>query len=566
MPVNVGGSSDNYVYDTLFEPSGSHPILDQVSAFFTGTYTQFPTASPALDEGAALLATTSGFVAAAAGELGAGRSAYLGPIYAGYADGWNTAALRSGDADRLLEQAVSWVAGPTAADLYVVRATAGDTLTIGTRTPGEGDGEPVNLLDPAIDLFDPAGNLVASDDNGDADGRNAALTYTIATTGDYRVAVRSAQGAGDYVLTVSGATGQSAFAVSAGLPADATSTQAYPGSFIVTLSEQVLLTSVQAEDLLIDGTPADGFAIIDGNTLEFAIGSRETGSDHTYVVTIPAGAFESLSGKPIQAFASSFIIDRTAPVVSNTSIANAAVVNTDPLTITVDFNEALDSIGLDAADVQLTDGDGVVQTLIDFTYDASSHSVTLDFGSLREGTYTLALASAADAFRDRAGNLLDGDADGIAGGAFILGFTVDVQTDAYPVPLVALQPNGALVFQGAGSGVFHEEGDVDAYRIDLEAGQVLTLSFDSADAGLTGSVALIDPDGHVVGEVTAATAGGSALLRTAAVATAGTYAIRVRADSGFGSYSVGALLNADFETDSHAAFAAAQDIGPTSSH
>jgi hypothetical protein len=82
---------------------------------------------------------------------------------------------------------VNFVAGESA-DHYGVRAADGDTLVITTVTPGGGGAEPANALDPRVELFDPAGTLVASDDNGGADGRNARIEYVVpaGAAGTYR--------------------------------------------------------------------------------------------------------------------------------------------------------------------------------------------------------------------------------------------------------------------------------------------------------------------------------------------------------------------------------------------
>ena len=55
-------------------------------------------------------------------------------------------------------------------DYFAVTGSAGTALTIGTATPGDGSGEFVNTLDPKIELYDPSGTLVASDDNGGPTG------------------------------------------------------------------------------------------------------------------------------------------------------------------------------------------------------------------------------------------------------------------------------------------------------------------------------------------------------------------------------------------------------------
>ena len=44
----------------------------------------------------------------------------------------------------------------------------------------------------AFAVYDPAGTLVASDDNGAADGRNALLNYTALASGSYTIRVLAA--------------------------------------------------------------------------------------------------------------------------------------------------------------------------------------------------------------------------------------------------------------------------------------------------------------------------------------------------------------------------------------
>jgi hypothetical protein len=183
VPVNVSGSGDAYNYHAVFSPTGTHPIVEGISSFSTGTYTQYPNGSPQLDVGATLLGTADGQPAAAAAEVGGGRTVYLGPIYAGYYFGWGTAALRSGDADRLLEQAVAWAA--SGRDSYTFAASANDALVIETTTPGDlpGEpdvGEPDASFNPAVVLFAPNGQEIPSSAYTETspDGRNVRIEFT----------------------------------------------------------------------------------------------------------------------------------------------------------------------------------------------------------------------------------------------------------------------------------------------------------------------------------------------------------------------------------------------------
>ncbi|MDV6032055.1 MAG: hypothetical protein F9B45_18575 [Phycisphaera sp. RhM] len=85
-------------------------------------------------------------------------------------------------------------------DFYRFTVAAGDQIDLSTLTPGDGSGEFVNELDPMLELYDPNGTLVASDDNSAADGRNAQLIYNATTAGAYTVRVIGVQTNGEYVL------------------------------------------------------------------------------------------------------------------------------------------------------------------------------------------------------------------------------------------------------------------------------------------------------------------------------------------------------------------------------
>ncbi|MFL5331188.1 MAG: reprolysin-like metallopeptidase [Gemmataceae bacterium] len=91
----------------------------------------------------------------------------------------------------------------TSDDWYQFPVTAGQVITLTTATPGDGIGEFINTLDPAIELFDPSNNPVGSDDNSAGDGHNASLSKTAAATGNYRVHVLGTAGTtGEYVVSL----------------------------------------------------------------------------------------------------------------------------------------------------------------------------------------------------------------------------------------------------------------------------------------------------------------------------------------------------------------------------
>lgn len=541
VPVNLLGSY-SYTTGQVTISATTHPITAGLSNFSSGgAYVEYPTASSPVDAGATILATISGRPAVVAGSSGAGRGVYLGPIYTGYS-GYNLSSLRTGIPDRLLEQAVAWAGlGSDVADQYAFAASEGDELILRTTTPGDGADEPANGFDPTLELYAPDGSLVAVNDNGAADGRNAQLSYTVpeGAGGLYRVAVRGVSGSrGEYTLAVEGATGQPApFTATAVTPADGAQLAGYPESYTLRLSQPVLLTSVQAADLTVDGAAASAVTIVDAQTLRFDLTGTAHG-DALYHVALAAGSLTSLSGAPLAAFSATFDSDATSPGVTSSSLAEGAVTAAGDLVYQVVFSEELASAGLGVEDATLTDRiTGSVRTPDVLSYDAASSTATLTFRDVAESDYTLTLLTSAAAFRDRRGNTL-------TGGPFVVRFTADNQGLAFPSPLPLLTPLAALVARGTATGRFHAADDADSFTLPLDAGQSLTLRLDAPSVAARAEV--LGPDGTVLGSASA-DAGQPLLLQAVPAVDSGVYVIRVTALSGTGNYTLQATLNAVVE-------------------
>ncbi|MCC9599430.1 PKD domain-containing protein [Stieleria sp. JC731] len=93
----------------------------------------------------------------------------------------------------------------------------GSEFEITTQLPGGVDNE----FDPKITLFDPAGNVVASDDNG-LDGINSLISFIADVSGNYTVQIESANNlGGEYVLHVNHAPVLDAIVGSQGLDSPA---------------------------------------------------------------------------------------------------------------------------------------------------------------------------------------------------------------------------------------------------------------------------------------------------------------------------------------------------------
>lgn len=178
IPINVTGQGQNS-NATITPNSISHPVTAGVSSFATTTLSEYPSSSPQLDAGAVVLGTANGQPEIVVGKPGNGRSVFLGPAYLGTSQYFRT-ELQSLSADRLLEQAVAWAGARDQVDQYLVQVNPGQ-LRLTTTTPGGDTGAPDNTLVPKIELYDSTELLVASNQNGAPDGRNAQVVYQVPT-------------------------------------------------------------------------------------------------------------------------------------------------------------------------------------------------------------------------------------------------------------------------------------------------------------------------------------------------------------------------------------------------
>ena len=231
-------------------------------------------------------------------------------------------------------------------------------------------------------------------------------------------------------------------------------------------------------------------------------------------------------------------------------------------TYSVTFSEAMPTTTLDVTDFALL---GVVKnvtyTPATFAYSAGNTVLTLTYSNLPEDSYVLTLLSADNRFEDPAGNDLDGEpnfptppnpsGNGTPGGNFVLNFSTDITTQAFPTPLTPKLPLGSLIYDPTVSGVIGSASDTDNFTLSLDAGQTLTL-FADPSAPLTPTLSLIDPGGNVIATSTVVSVGKDAVIQSAPITVAGTYTITIGSAGGtIGAYTLSAILNAGVEMESH---------------
>ncbi|MEZ6190658.1 MAG: CARDB domain-containing protein [Phycisphaerales bacterium] len=408
-----------------------HPITAGLNDFAPG-YTTVGTQRGAVGKPGSIVLGRSGGVDTVVyrliGEVG--RSVYLGSVYE--ADHSTSNPLRSGSPDKLLEQAVAWAAaGGDTVDRYTIELTEGQTITLQTATPAGGIGEPVNDLDPALQLLDAAGNVVAGDSNG-LDGRNAFLTYTVpvAGAGLYTIAVNAESLAGgSYVLltnatTTPDATGPSVVSTA---PFDGQRFAQPPAQLTVTFDEAIDLTTVDTSDLtLTNGGTVTGFQVVDGKTVRYLLNVPDTAGDFGF--TLNAGAVTDLAGNGNSEASGVFTIDRTGPkVIAQTPGTQAAA----PFnTITLTFDEPIDSDTVSIQDVTAFTGPGGTNLLAAIqSVSASGDKITVTFtNQLALGIYTLTIGPN---ITDSVGQVMDQNDNGTGGEV----------TDSFTATLSIQSPN-----------------------------------------------------------------------------------------------------------------------------
>lgn len=567
VPVNTTTWNwSYYYYDVTVTPTGTSPIVQDVGSFYVGydsgnyNYVEYPAASPQVDPSATLLATVGSTPVAAAMELGAGRSVYLGPSYA-YSSSLGV-ALRTGNADRLLEQAVAWSAQPT--NQYSVQALAGATLTVSLDLIGADANEPANTLVPVLELYDSAGTLL---DSGDF-----LVSHEVLADGQFSIKVKGA-GSGDYLLRVSGNLPDVAQALEVtgssldGLPDHdedgVGEIQYFPTYVDINFSEPVLFTSLENFDLAIhfdDGqgntadTTASGLEILGPSSIRFFIGNALSG-DGQYTLTLGEGTVTDIHGNANGAWELAFKRDASGPVVVASNVTSGDTLEPGVQTFTFNFNEDLDPNYLDRWDARLTEnltGWVVDPNTVSFSYDSGTRTVTLQTPELPDGEYTLTLYGGYYAFKDRLGNPLDGDGNGVNGDNFVLNFAVDTLTRDYPA-MEALPPLGSLVYDPVIDGLINAEGDVDAYDVSLDAGQALTVivAIERDTPNLQIEIALFDindPDNPVGLDVLTGAVGEGIVLQNRQ-GLSGDFRVEVRGLQGTGHYTFVMLLNAAQEEE-----------------
>jgi hypothetical protein len=184
-------------------------------------------------------------------------------------------------------------------DWYAMNISAGaPNIVLSTATPADGNYQFANNLDPHIELYDPAGNLVSAPASVLADGRNESLAYHVAglAPGIYRIRVTTdgSSPGGEYVLRAAALPNAAPQAADD----DADTKEDFATVVDVLANDGDMDGAVDATTVEIGAGPGHGTATIDQITgkITYTPAPNYNGADSfTYRVKDDNGAFSNLA-------------------------------------------------------------------------------------------------------------------------------------------------------------------------------------------------------------------------------------------------------------------------------
>ncbi|MEM8872655.1 MAG: CARDB domain-containing protein [Planctomycetota bacterium] len=487
--------------------------------------------------------------------------------------------------------------GSGGGDRYDLIVNAGETITLSAADSTE------FFVDLALDLFDETGTLILSAD--DTNGFDPSITFTVPTGtpagSRYTAVVRTNSGFGGYLvgsdhsITV-GPTVTSATFTDPYRSYDLDGVASFPESISVTLSDAVLLSSVDLGDLQIitpDGTSlsANGFTQISGNRFVFdTFGlSAEPG---LYELRIESGDLLGASGLPLAETFSQTFDFLGGPRVIGSSVMPGDIVPAGPFTYRATFDRPLidfvsggffGQIILTLDDVTLTDaitGATIPGSTLSYQEpDDEDPYFDWSVNDLDEGVWELRLLAEPlpnpdGTFNDGppriqglGGISLDGtpsfglpSGDGVVGDDFVVNFLVD-RTGVTAMPaLEAVEPFQSGIYTSRIGGTITDPADVDTFSLANPGDGPIALTLTHVGGAGQFRVIVRDSGGTELANVAADAAGGDVVLP---VLSGTDFEIEVTSvDGGTGAYRIDAAYGAT-NAEAGDTAATATDIAPT---
>ncbi len=188
------------------------------------------------------------------------------------------------------------------------------------------------------------------------------------------------------------------FAVTTTTPACNSTINTQPVDFVINLSDAALVSSVQASDFTVNGTPANSFTLSNGNaTITFHFNSTPVVTQGLQTMHIAGGAILRASdNSPIFDFTCTFCYAVT-PLQVTTTVPPVGGTFTPPApntyTYDVNFNQAIDPASVQTSDLTLTGDTGATVTAVSVINSNTTARFTLHMNN--GGTLTASIGAGA---------------------------------------------------------------------------------------------------------------------------------------------------------------------------
>ena len=187
------------------------------------------------------------------------------------------------------------------------------------------------------------------------------------------------------------------FAVTTTVPACNSVINTQPVDFIVNLSDPALVSSVDATDFAVNGTPANSFVLSNLNaTITFHFNTSPVATQGPQTMHIAAGAIlRNSDSMPIFEFNCTFCY-AVMPLQVTTTNPPVGGTFSGPGTQTYDvnFNEPVDAASVTTADLQLSGVPGTVTAVSVINGNMTAH-FTINFTGIFSGTLTASIGAGA---------------------------------------------------------------------------------------------------------------------------------------------------------------------------
>lgn len=402
---------------------------------------------------------------------------------------------------------------------------------------------------PALAVYDDQGRGLAVTPVAQNDG----WAWDVAAGVGTRLGLAiSATADGQFLLTVDGAEGENAAPAVRGSSFDSGLVSGVNRWQSINFTEAVRTDRLQPATLLdaegnnLGELPLSPWSNDAGASVQLPAGLAEG----SYTLVLAAGALQDLTGQASAPISFSFSVDNQLPTLTSQTPVEQGELGADQQ-VRLTFSEPMANYW---PSFSLYDAQGQqVFAGVNSSWSADGRTLTIQLSGLPEGgSYEMRFETWV--FRDLAGNTFDGDASTAAIEPLVLRFSTD--SEVFDLPALApREPYGSLVYGSSRNAALISDTDVDAFRVDLQAGQtfdaVISAALGQSAASLPQvALTVVDPDGIEVASVQSSQAGRALLLPGIAVATSGTWTLRVSSPGGeTGSYNLGLVVGADVQRE-----------------